>query len=88
MPWLAIIIGLYVVWVLGACGTLLMERRSPTATLAWIFAFIAIPVVSGFYYILFGPRRMQRRRKRYGLARQRLHAPSDPDTGGPPRPCR
>jgi cardiolipin synthase len=87
MPWFAIFIGLYVVWVIGACGTLLMERRSPTATLAWIFAFIAIPVVSGFYYILFGPRRMQRRRKRYGVARHSLHAQSDRDADGPPRPA-
>ena len=72
IPWLAIFIASYLLWVLVACGTLLLERRSPTATLAWIFAFIAIPVVSGFYYILFGPRRMQRRRRRYGIARGSL----------------
>src|SRR5471030_1015486 len=87
MPWFAIFIGLYVVWVLGACGTLLMDRRSPTATLAWIFAFIAIPVLSGFYYILFGPRRMQRRRRRYGIARTSLRASRIDDEGGPPRPA-
>jgi cardiolipin synthase len=72
MPWFEIFIGSYFLWVLAACGTLLMERRSPTATLAWIFAFIAIPVVSGFYYILFGPRRLQRRRRRYGISRGSL----------------
>ncbi len=72
IPWFEIFIGSYVLWVLAACVTLLMERRSPTATLAWIFAFIAIPVVSGFYYILFGPRRMQRKRRRYGIARGSL----------------
>ena len=69
IPWFEIFIGSYLLWVLAACATLLMERRSPTATLAWIFAFIAIPVVSGFYYILFGPRRLQRKRRRYGVAR-------------------
>ena len=69
IPWFYIFIGSYLLWVLAACGTLLMERRSPTATLAWIFAFIAIPVLSGFYYILFGPRRLQRKRRRYNIAR-------------------
>jgi cardiolipin synthase len=87
MPWFAIFIGLYLLWVVLACVTLLMERRSPTATLAWIFAFIAIPVISGFYYILFGPRRLQRRRRRYGIARHSLHANRIHDEKGPPRPA-
>ena len=86
MPWFEIFIGSYLLWVLAACATLLLERRSPTATLAWIFAFIAIPFVSGFYYILFGPRRLQRRRKRYGIARHSLRAHRNHDGHGPPRP--
>ncbi|MGZ5100846.1 MAG: PLDc N-terminal domain-containing protein, partial [Usitatibacter sp.] len=69
LPWFQVFIVFYVAWVILACGSLLMDRRSPTATLAWIFAFIALPVVSGLYYMLFGPRRLQRRKRRYGLAR-------------------
>ena len=69
LPWFQIFIVSYVVWVLLACASLLMERRSPTATLAWIFAFVALPVVSGLYYMVFGPRRLQRKRRRYGVAR-------------------
>ena len=69
LPWFEIFIGSYAIWVLLACTSLLMNRRSPTATLAWIFAFIALPVVSGFYYLVFGPRRLLRRKRRYGLAR-------------------
>jgi cardiolipin synthase len=72
VPWFEIFIGSYVVWVLVACASLLMSRRSPQATLAWMFAFIALPVVSGLYYMVFGPRRLQRRRRRYGIARGRL----------------
>ena len=60
LPWFLIFVVSYFVWVILACGTLLMNRRSPTATLAWIFAFVALPVVSGLYYLCFGPRRMQR----------------------------
>lgn len=72
VPWFEIFLGSYVVWVLVACVSLLMSRRSPTATLSWMFAFIALPVVSGLYYMVFGPRRLQRRRRRYGIARGRL----------------
>ncbi len=72
LPWFYIFVASYVLWVLVACATLLLERRSPTATLAWIFAFIALPVVSGLYYMVFGPRRMQRRRRRYTRARHAL----------------
>jgi cardiolipin synthase len=72
LPWFEIFVASYGLWVLVACATLLMERRSPTATLAWIFAFIAIPVLSGLYYMVFGPRRLLRRRHRYGIARGSL----------------
>jgi cardiolipin synthase len=72
LPWFEIFVVSYLLWVLAACVTLLMERRSPTATLAWIFAFIAIPVVSGLYYMVFGPRRLHRRRRRYNIARVAL----------------
>jgi cardiolipin synthase len=81
MPWFEIFIASYFLWVLAACGTLLLERRSPTATLAWIFAFIAIPVLSGFYYMLFGPRRLLRRRRRYGIARGSLRGTLSDESG-------
>ena len=67
--WLEIFAAAYVAWVVVACAGLLMNRRSPTSTLSWMFAFIALPVVSGIYYLFFGPRRLERRRARYGIAR-------------------
>ena len=72
LPWLGIFLGAYLVWVLLACASLLMSRRAPAATLAWIFAFVALPFVSGIYYLVFGPRRLRRRRLRYGFARGSL----------------
>src|SRR3954466_8554275 len=69
LPWFDLFVGSYLAWVVLACASLLMSRRSPQATLAWMFAFIALPVVSGFYYMVFGPRRLMRRKRRYGLAR-------------------
>jgi cardiolipin synthase len=67
--WFELLVAAYLMWVVTACGTLLMNRRSPTATLAWMFAFVALPFVSGLYYLVFGPRRFHRRRVRYGIAR-------------------
>jgi len=69
LPWFQIVVAIYLGWVIAAVVTLLLNRRSPTATLAWIFAFVALPFVSGLYYLVFGPRRLQRRRQRYGVAR-------------------
>src|SRR3954466_9034474 len=69
LPWFDLFVGSYLAWVVLACASLLMSRRSPQSTLAWMFAFIALPVVSGFYYLLFGPRPPPRRKRRYGLAR-------------------
>src|SRR3982750_1801412 len=76
IPWFQLFAGSYLVWVVLACVSLLMSRRSPQATLAWIFAFIALPVVSGIYYMVFGPRRLLRRKRRYGLARTQAGAVS------------
>jgi cardiolipin synthase len=69
LPWFRIFAASYVVWVVLAVVSLLLSRRSPTATLAWIFAFVALPVVSGLYYMVFGPRRLRRKLRRYGVAR-------------------
>src|SRR6187549_2938811 len=63
------ILAAYFIWVVGAVWTLLLQRRPAAATLAWIFAFVAMPFVSGIYYMVFGPRRLHRRRIRYGIAR-------------------
>jgi cardiolipin synthase len=94
LPWFDIFAISYFAWVVLACITLLLDRRSPTATLAWIFAFFALPVVSGLYYMVFGPRRLQRRRRRYSAARGTIasrlghaedhaHLPKlDPDAAG------
>ncbi|HLX24106.1 MAG TPA: cardiolipin synthase [Usitatibacter sp.] len=76
----------YVVWVIGAIVTMLLARRSPTATLAWIFAFIALPFVSGLYYLVFGPRRMQRRSRKYDAARRALRRANEA-ADGPARPA-
>jgi cardiolipin synthase len=87
LQWFEIFIASYALWVIIACVSLLLERRSPTATLAWIFAFVAIPIVSGIYYLMFGPRRLMRRRPRYNVARKSVSRKVSGLTDGPPRPA-
>lgn len=70
IPWVPVLVIVYVAWLVGAILSILSSRRSPASTLSWIFAFVALPVVSGLYYLVFGPRRLKRRRQRYGLARR------------------
>ena len=86
LQWFEIFIASYALWVIIACVSLLLDRRSPTATLAWIFAFIAIPILSGIYYLMFGPRRLQRRRRRYSVARTSVSRKLTAGADGPPRP--
>jgi cardiolipin synthase A/B len=61
-----------ILWVGGLCAWIVMERRSPQATLAWIFALAWLPYVGIFLYFLIGPRRLTRKRRRYALARSRV----------------
>jgi cardiolipin synthase A/B len=79
-PWvwalaLAVYLAVAVVW-------LLMQRRPPVTTLAWIIAFISLPVLGAAAYFLFGPRKLGRRRMRRSLARQRA-ARFAPDQAAP-----
>jgi cardiolipin synthase len=59
----------YVLWLLIACLYILRQRRPPTATLAWIIAFISLPVIGAVVYFFFGPRKLRRRRVRRTLAK-------------------
>lgn len=61
---------LFVVWEISISVWIVLERRSPTATLAWIFGLALLPYVGILVYIVFGPRRLQRKHLRRALARE------------------
>ena len=63
---------LYVV-VLG--GWILLEKRSPVATLAWILSLVALPGVGFFVYWMLGPRKIRKRRLRRLRAQQATMKP-------------
>lgn len=62
----------WLLWIALVAVGLILERRSPTATLAWLLALLFMPYFGFLVYLLFGPRRLHRRRLRYGRARARL----------------
>ena len=79
-------IALEVVWVLGMSGYILLERRPPLATVAWIVGLAWLPLLGGLVYYFLGPRRLNRRRRRRVMARTSQRAkdhsarrPASPD---------
>ena len=62
----------WLVWIALVAVGLILERRSPAATMAWLLALLFMPYFGFVVYLLFGPRRLRRRRLRYSRARERL----------------
>ncbi|MCC7051738.1 MAG: cardiolipin synthase [Gemmatimonadaceae bacterium] len=62
-------IALEVVWVIGMSMYILLERRPPLATLAWIVGMAWLPILGFLVYYFLGPRRLDRKRRRRGIAR-------------------
>jgi cardiolipin synthase A/B len=54
-----------VVWAIGLCIWIILERRSPAATFAWVLTLIWLPVVGIPLYLIFGPRRLRRKKLRH-----------------------
>lgn len=55
-------------------GWILLEKRSPAATLAWLLLLGALPVVGFVVFFMFGPRRLERRRRRRLKSKKRSRA--------------
>ena len=68
-----VVIGLWIIW----------EKREPEATLGWLLALAALPVVGFLIYHLFGPRRIKRQRLKRLRARAALVARAPDDEGDP-----
>ena len=64
-----VFIALYTLWALFSIFFLLAQRRRPTATLAWLIAFLFVPLLSAITYFFLGPRKVKRRHLRRDLAK-------------------
>ncbi len=60
--WVPLITLSLAVWVASVAVVLILQRRSPTATLAWLFALVFLPVVGLLIYRIIGPLRLERKR--------------------------
>lgn len=87
--WLTVLEILYVV---ALSVWIILEKRPPLATLAWILGLAALPLVGFGVYWFIGPQRLRRKRSRRGAAVRRIRASlpdvrilGDPDLGIEPR---
>ena len=62
----------WLLWIALVAAGLILERRSPAATLGWLLALLFLPYIGLLFYLVLGPRRLRRRRLRYSRARNRL----------------
>ena len=63
-----------ILWVIGFSTWLILQRRSPTATLAWIVVSIWLPILGLVIYQFLGPPRLRRKKLRYTKAREIIAA--------------
>lgn len=69
--------GLELIWVVALALGLVLERRSPVATLAWILALIWLPAVGIVVYLFLGPRRLARKKRKRVASKTQLRAAID-----------
>jgi len=69
MTW-AIVTALAAAWTVFAAGVILLQRRSATATLAWLLVFVFLPIVGLVLYRLLGPLRLQRKQLKRQVGRR------------------
>lgn len=66
-----------VVYVVVLATWILLEKRPPVSTIAWILALIALPYAGFIVFFFFGPRRLTRKRLKHRLARGKARARGD-----------
>ncbi len=79
MPWRFLLLGYIATWLL--LPHVLLARKRPAATLAWVWSILLFPYAGALFYLLFGGERFLRKRMRRA-AKARLF-PHDHPTGTP-----
>ncbi|HEY4055405.1 MAG TPA: cardiolipin synthase [Kofleriaceae bacterium] len=68
--WAPLFFAVFVVWFAIVGATIILQRRSAAATLAWLFALAFLPVVGLVVYRLIGPLRLERKRMKRTISRR------------------
>ncbi len=76
------LVGGWVAYLLGLGLWIVLQKREPAATLAWLISLAALPYLGFVVYYVFGPQRIRRQRLRRGRSRERL--PDAPESSSLP----
>ncbi|MDQ3365137.1 MAG: cardiolipin synthase [Myxococcota bacterium] len=68
--WSLLFGSLAVVWACVMAVVIVLQRRSPAATIAWLLVLALFPFVGYLIYRMIGPRRLERRKLRRRLTRK------------------
>lgn len=68
---------LWIAYLLGMGGWIVLQKRAPAATLGWVLGLAALPYVGFVVYYVFGPQRINRQRLRRARARMVLPVADD-----------
>lgn len=70
----SLLVGGWLAYLLGLGIWIVLQKREPAATLAWLISLAALPYLGFVIYYVFGPQRIRRQRLRRGRARARMGA--------------
>ncbi|MCC6782167.1 MAG: cardiolipin synthase [Planctomycetes bacterium] len=74
MIWTIVTIALFLAHVFAISVLILVERRQPAATLAWLLTLVFLPIVGLVVYFLIGAPRFARTKRKMALAARRIDA--------------
>lgn len=59
-----ILVGLWLVYAIGLGIWVVLQKREPAATLAWLFSLLFLPYIGFLIFYFFGPRKIRRNKAR------------------------
>jgi cardiolipin synthase len=66
----AVLVGLFTLWAIAMGMVIVLQRRSPAATIAWLMVLTFLPIAGWLVYRLIGPLRLERRKARRRITRK------------------
>ncbi len=59
-----LLVGIWLAYAIVLATWVIMQKKEPAATLAWVFSLLFLPVLGFFIFYFFGPRRLKRNTSR------------------------
>ena len=59
-----------VVWFIGNAIVIIMQRRPAASTIAWLLVLVFLPVIGFLVYLLIGPLRLERRKRKHTISKR------------------